>query len=66
MLCGPGAMMCAACDLISAAGVPLAAIRYERFDYADEARSAKDRRLLAGFAAIGAAVAAAIVAFSLA
>ena len=66
MLCGPGAMMCATCDLLRAAGVPLAGIRYERFDYADEARSAKDRRLLAGFAAIGAAIAAAIVAFSLA
>ena len=66
MLCGPGAMMCAACDLLSEAGVPLAAIRYERFDYSDEARSAKDRRLLAGFVAIGAAVAAAIAVFSLA
>ncbi len=66
MLCGPGAMMCAACDLLRAAHVPLAAIRYERFDYADAARSAKDRRLLAGFTAIGAALAAAIVAFSLA
>lgn len=66
MLCGPGAMMCAGCDLITAAGVPLAAIRYERFDYADEARSAKDRRLLAGFAVIGAAVTAAVVVFALA
>lgn len=66
MLCGPGAMMCAACDLLGAAGVPLSAIRYERFDYADAVRSAKDRRLLASFAAIGAAVAAAVVAFSLA
>ncbi len=65
MLCGPGAMMCAVCDLLGQAGVPLSAIRYERFDYADKARSAKDRRLLAGFAAIGAAVTAAIVAFSL-
>ncbi len=66
MLCGPGAMMCAACDLLGRAGVPLAAIRYERFDYADAARSAKDRRLTAAFAAIGAAVAAAVVAFTLA
>ncbi len=66
MLCGPGAMMCATCDLLRDAGVPLAAIRYERFDYADAARSARDRRLLAGFAAMGAAVTAAIVAFSLA
>ncbi len=66
MLCGPGAMMCAACDLLSAAGVPLAAIRYERFDYADATRSAKDRRLLARFAAMGAVVTAAIIAFSLA
>ncbi len=66
MLCGPGAMMCAGCDLITDAGVPLSAIRYERFDYADEARSARDRRRLAGFAAIAAAVTAAIVAFSLA
>ncbi len=66
MLCGPGAMMCATCDLITAAGVPLSAIRYERFDYGDAARSAKDRRLLKGFTAIGAAIAAAIVAFSLA
>ena len=41
-------------------------IHYERFDYADDVRSAKDRRRLAGFAAIGAAVAAAVVAFSLA
>jgi predicted ferric reductase len=66
MLCGPGGMMCATCDLLRDGGVPLAAIRYERFDYADAARSAKDRRLLAGFAAIGAAVTAAVVAFSLA
>jgi predicted ferric reductase len=66
MLCGPGAMMCATCDLLRDGGVPLAAIRYERFDYADAARSARDRRLLAGFAAIGAAVIAAVVAFSLA
>ena len=66
MLCGPGAMMCATCDLLRDARVPLAAIRYERFDYADKARSAKDRRLLAGFSAIGAAIVAAIVAFSLA
>jgi hypothetical protein len=53
-------------EATSKAGVPLAAIRYERFDYADEVRSAKDRRLLAGFTAIGAAIAAAIVAFALA
>ncbi len=66
MLCGPGAMMCAVCDLLGAVGVPLSAIRYERFDYADAARSARDRRLLARFTAIGAAVAAAIVAFALA
>ncbi len=65
MLCGPGAMMCAVCDLLRAAGVPLGAVRYERFDYADEARSTKDRRLLAQFAAIGAAVTAAIVVFAL-
>ncbi len=65
MMCGPGAMMCAACDLLGTAGVPLSAIRYERFDYADETRSAKDRRLLTSFAAIGAAVTAAIVVFSL-
>ena len=66
MLCGPGAMMCAGCDLITDAGVPLGAIHYERFDYADAARSARDRRLVAGFAAIGAAITAAVVAFSLA
>ena len=65
MLCGPGAMMCAACDLLGAAGVPLPAIRYERFDYGDGSRSAKDRAVLAGFAAIGAAVVAAIVLFAL-
>ncbi len=65
MLCGPGPMMCSACDLLRAAGVPLAAIRYERFDYADASRSGKDRAMLLNFAMIGAAVVAAIVAFAL-
>ena len=65
MLCGPGVMMCVTCDLLRDAGVPLAAIRYERFDYADKARSAKDRKILASFAAIGAVVAVAIVVFAL-
>ncbi len=64
MLCGPGAMMCAICDLLHGAGVPLSAIEYERFDYADGARSAKDRRMLAAFAGMGVTVVAAIAAFA--
>jgi len=65
MLCGPGVMMCAVCDLLHRAGVPLKAIRYERFDYADGARSAKDRQALLHFAGVGVAVLAAVVAFAL-
>ncbi len=65
MLCGPGAMMCATCDLLHGVGVPLEAIKYERFDYADGARSAKDQRMLAAFAVMGLVVVVAIAAFAL-
>jgi predicted ferric reductase len=65
MLCGPGAMMCLVCDLLRAAGIPLASIHYERFDYGDETRSAKDRLVLATFSSIGAIVVAAIALFAI-
>lgn len=65
MLCGPGVMMCATCDLLQHAHVPLKAIRYERFDYADGVRSAKDRRALLQFAGVGAVILAAMAAFAL-
>jgi predicted ferric reductase len=65
MLCGPGVMMCIVCDQLRGASVPVAAIRYERFDYADAARSVKDRLVLASFAVMGAAAIAVVTAFAL-
>ena len=56
MVCGPGPMVAAASDHLEALGVPPRNIRYEQFDYASRARSAKDRRVTFGFRMMGAMI----------
>ena len=65
MICGPGPMMVAVSDALHDLGLGLSRIRYERFDYADKSRSAKNRRVMWTFRAMGIAIIAAIAAFAL-
>ena len=64
MICGPGPLMVAAADAFRDLGIALDRIRYERFDYGDETRSAKDRRTVLGFRLMGLAVVAAMATFA--
>jgi predicted ferric reductase len=64
LICGPAPMMTAAADTLWRLGVPLRRIEYERFSYSTGGASAKDRRRLLGFAAVFAAIAAGVAAYS--
>ncbi len=64
MICGPGSMIVAVADTLHDLGLPLGRIHYERFDYGDESRSAKDRLILWGFRAMAIVVLAAIATFA--
>lgn len=64
MICGPGEMITFAADAAAGLGVPPALIRYERFDYLDESRSAKDRATVNRFRLMGVVVVAATLAFA--
>ncbi len=66
LLCGPGPMMTMATDCLAGLGVPLSHIGYERFSYDAGSLSAKDRRILAGIAALWAVIAALLLAYSFA
>ncbi|WP_343503527.1 ferric reductase-like transmembrane domain-containing protein [Alloyangia pacifica] len=66
MTCGPGPMMTFVADTALEMGVPMQAISYERFSYAAGRASAKDRRILSGFAALWGAVVAMVLAYWLA
>ena len=58
-------MMTFATDTLSRLGVPLSRIDYERFSYSTQNLSSKDRRMLAGFGGVWAALAALIARYSL-
>ena len=64
MICGPGPMITAASDTLAGLGLPPSLIRYERFDYMDESRSARDRATMLRFYLMGAAVIAAMAVFA--
>ena len=66
MTCGPGPMMTFVADTALEMGVPMQAISYERFSYAAGRASAKDRRILSGFAALWGGVVAMVLAYWLA
>ncbi|MCT4371845.1 ferric reductase-like transmembrane domain-containing protein [Yangia mangrovi] len=66
MTCGPGPMMTFVADMVLKMGVPMQAISYERFSYAAGRASAKDRRILSGFAALWSGVAALVLIYWLA
>lgn len=63
MMCGPGPMVVAVSDMLLDHGLPMERIVYERFDYAAGSASRQDRRRLAQFMVLGAAVAAGIAGF---
>lgn len=66
MTCGPGPMMTFVADTALDLGVPMQNISYERFSYAAGGSSAKDRRTLAGFAALWGGVLAVVMVYWLA
>ncbi len=65
MICGPGPLMTTLTDTLNDLGVPLSHIHYERFSYGSGPLSRKDHRMMAGFATIFAALAAAMALYSL-
>ncbi|MBL3570085.1 hypothetical protein BV509_20240 [Rhodovulum sulfidophilum] len=65
LICGPGPMMTMAADTLARLGLRPERIGYERFSYAVAESSARDRRMLSGFAALFAAIGAAVLAFAL-
>jgi predicted ferric reductase len=65
MICGPGGMISAMADVAHDLGVPLANIRYERFDYRSGPASVKDRRMLTRFRAMALTILVGVVAFAL-
>jgi len=65
LICGPGPMMTMAADALVRLGVPEAQIDYERFSYAVEGMSRKDRRMLTGFGGLFLAVVASVLAYGL-
>jgi predicted ferric reductase len=64
-ICGPGPMVTAVSDTLLNLGLPMKNIDYERFDYGGAAASRQDRRDMAGYLAIGAALAAGTGIFAL-
>lgn len=65
LVCGPTGFMTAVADGLHGLGVPVGNLAYERFDYRGGTVSARDRRILAVFRAIAAAVVLACVLFAL-
>lgn len=64
LVCGPPAMMTFVSNTLAGLGVPVARIDYERFSYSAGQLSSKDRRMLAGFVALWAAILGAVFAYS--
>lgn len=64
-ICGPGPMVTAVSDTLLDLGMPMKNIDYERFDYGGAAASRQDRRDMARYLALGAALAAGTGIFAL-
>ncbi|HUG62660.1 MAG TPA: ferredoxin reductase family protein, partial [Methylomirabilota bacterium] len=64
MICGPDAMITAVADTLVDLGLPMKSVVYERFDYAGGSVAQADRRQAKIFAAVGAALVAAVAAFA--